>query len=45
MRVPLSFFSDPELSWLYWTLALASGEGSGTPLQYSCLDNPKDAVW
>lgn len=23
MRVSLSFFSDPELSWLYWTPALA----------------------
>ena len=24
----------------------SSGEGNGTPLQYSCLENPKDGqVW
>ena len=26
--------------WLY--LVLVAGEGSGTPLQYSCLENPMD---
>ena len=29
------------------TLAICSGEGSGTPLQHSCLENPMDggACW
>ena len=22
-----------------------NGEGNGTPLQYSCLENPMDGVW
>ena len=26
------------------TLSQESGEGSGTPLQYSCLENPMDGV-
>ena len=25
-----------------WTLPAANGEGNGTPLQYSCLENPMD---
>ena len=25
-----------------YTLYLYSGEGNGTPLQYSCLENPMD---
>ena len=29
--------------WLKnWTLGSESGEGNGTPLQYSCLENPTD---
>ena len=24
----------------YWSLSLSIGEGNGTPLQYSCLENP-----
>ena len=36
--------------WLYWVFVAAScgepgllfGEGNGTPLQYSCLENPMD---
>ena len=24
---------------------LMRGEGSGTPLQYSCLENPMDGAW
>ena len=26
----------------YWVLADSIGEGNGTPLQYSCLENPMD---
>ena len=26
----------------YWVFNLLSGEGNGTPLQYSCLENPMD---
>ena len=26
----------------YEVLELAEGEGNGTPLQYSCLENPMD---
>ena len=33
-------FSVPEKNW--WQLELRSGEGNGTPLQYSCLENPMD---
>ena len=25
-----------------WFVAMSSGEGNGTPLQYSCLENPID---
>ena len=25
-------------------LLICSGEGNGTPLQYSCLENPRDGV-
>ena len=30
--------------WLpfYWSVGMHSGEGNGTPLQYSCLENPMD---
>ena len=31
-------FEKYLLIWLYWIL----GEGNGTPLQYSCLENPMD---
>ena len=31
------------MSIVYWTfLMLYNGEGNGTPLQYSCLENPMD---
>ena len=26
----------------YWAPAVRDGEGNGTPLQYSCLENPMD---
>ena len=28
--------------WIYLGIALQIGEGNGTPLQYSCLENPMD---
>ena len=32
--------------WLWEVLWSFSGEGNGTPLQYSCLENPMDGgVW
>ena len=30
------------LNCLYYFLILFSGEGNGTPLQFSCLENPMD---
>ena len=40
----LSLFSLPDLSNLNSIPAPSSpcGEGNGTPLQYSCLENPRD---
>ena len=33
----------PNCSWVLWIfLKLLCGEGNGTPLQYSCLENPMD---
>ena len=31
--------SSPKFTWDKW---LFTGEGNGTPLQYSCLENPRD---
>ena len=34
-----------NLEWplvLLWASQVVSGEGNGTPLQYSCLENPMD---
>ena len=28
--------------WVYYSLYSSVGEGNGTPLQYSCLENPVD---
>ena len=30
------------LPFFYITVGLTIGEGNGTPLQYSCLENPMD---
>ena len=30
------------LGYSFWRARLKSGEGNGTPLQYSCLENPMD---
>src|SRR5574342_374352 len=45
-------FSEPHFphlkrSWFRRSLRCFSGEGSGTPLQYSCLENPtgRGAWW
>ena len=39
----LMFFAY-EFKWdfLIYSTILFSGEGNGTPLQYSCLENPMD---
>ena len=29
-------------SFIIWGLQISYGEGNGTPLQYSCLENPMD---
>ena len=34
--------SDLDAYWLTQILVSNSGEGNGTPLQYSCLENPMD---
>ena len=31
-----------HLRFLWWLLVSVNGESSGTPLQYSCLENPMD---
>ena len=34
------------LKYLLTAARFGNGEGDGTPLQYSCLENPKDgAAW
>ena len=36
-------FIEFPLNAKYWTMLRAAyGEGNGTPLQYSCLENPMD---
>ena len=34
--------SDLLSFWIWGMLYLISGEGNGNPLQYSCLENPRD---
>ena len=42
-RFPLYEFSLFDTPWGYLLLPRASsGKGNGTPLQYSCLENPMD---
>ena len=31
-----------RLALVFWLIPLCLGEGNGTPLQYSCLENPMD---
>ena len=37
----LIILSNPDASFLQ-VVTLLGGEGNGTPLQYSCLENPMD---
>ena len=36
----LAIFWNSALKWIYLSFSL--GEGNGNPLQYSCLENPRD---
>ena len=38
----LNAYSMPYIYIYIYTPILYSGEGNGTPLQYSCLENPMD---
>ena len=41
----IAFSGQPQRTWFalfYCALARSFGEGNGTPLQYSCLENPMD---
>ena len=47
LPLPASKKNPPRWSLLAildisWFVAMSSGEGNGTPLQYSCLENPMD---
>ena len=35
-------FSVIDMSATFWEISMSYGEGNGTPLQYSCLENPMD---
>ena len=39
---PLGAFNSVGENRLFEPPALDNGEGNGTPLQYSCLENPMD---
>ena len=46
-QAPCSFPAPETISFLPWmyylhTCLLPMGEGNGNPLQYSCLENPRD---
>ena len=44
----IGIFWLPAGAWHFtWNSAYCSGEGNGTPVQYSCLENPMDggACW
>ena len=38
----LSFFRSHLFTFVFISINLGGGEGNGTPLQYSCLENPRD---
>ena len=48
LPVPISYvishfpFGSEIMVHGYWSLLFTSREGNGTPLQYSCLENPMD---
>ena len=35
-------FSNECVQFSFYSFMTSTGEGNGTPLQYSCLENPKD---
>ena len=37
IKLSMAFFTELEQKYLHFV-----GEGDGTPLQYSCLENPMD---
>ena len=37
-----NFSTDPDRVWFWDDSSTLHGEGNGTPLQYSCLENPMD---
>ena len=39
---PTSNAEEAEVEWFYENLQGILGEGNGTPLQSSCLENPMD---
>ena len=41
-KLKLSWYFDLAEKHVYVAIAHVSGEGNGTPLQYSCLENPTD---
>ena len=41
-RVPINYIIFKRLKLFLHTPAAFIGEGNGTPLQYSCLENPMD---
>ena len=41
-REPLGREDPKQTLFLCWLLAFTAGESNGTPLQYSCLENPMD---
>ena len=36
------FINDIKMNFILGILTVFIGEGNGTPLQYSCLENPMD---
>ena len=38
----MGYSKSSRLREIYRRLLLSNGEGDGTPLQYSCLENPMD---
>ena len=41
-NIQVELFNTGAIVLEYWELWPLSGEGDGTPLQYSCLENPMD---
>ena len=38
----IAFLPRSKCLLISWLQSLSAGEGNGTPLQYSCLENPMD---